>query len=87
MNLKSAKSIVITRPDGTEVEYPSQSAAARGEPRITQSALSQLCRQPHGKKTNGYQARWGTLEGVSSKAPDAALPPSDGVGHVSDSHA
>lgn len=53
---RPTKPIVVTRPDGTEVDYPSQSAAARGE-NLKQSPISEMCR---GVRANlkGYKARW-----------------------------
>lgn len=36
------KPVVVTRADGTHIEYPSQSAAARGEKK-DQATISKLC--------------------------------------------
>lgn len=51
-----ARPIIITRPDGTEVEYPSQSAAAKIEP-IFQTYISAMCRK-HVAMYAGYKARF-----------------------------
>ena len=48
--------VIVTRPDGTEVEYESQSEAARTE-NLHQSPISEMCRGV--KKTyRGYTARF-----------------------------
>lgn len=50
------RAVILTRPDGTEVEYPSQSAAARAEG-FRQSPISEMCRGAK-KGYRGYKARW-----------------------------
>lgn len=66
MNTQRArgKAVIITRPDGTEVEYASQSMAARGEKGLAQSPISELCR---GVKSDylGFKARFKTDASVS----------------------
>lgn len=42
-NFEQNKPVTITRPDGTEVDYPSQSIAGRAE-KLPQSYISRLCR-------------------------------------------
>jgi hypothetical protein len=54
--MQKVKGVMITRPDGTEIEYASQSAAARGEG-MTQSPVSEMCRGVK-KHHRGYKARW-----------------------------
>ena len=49
------KPIIVTRPDGSEHEYQSQSAAALVEG-ISQSDLSEMCRI--GRKRNGFTAKF-----------------------------
>ena len=65
MNLNKIRPVIITRPDGTEVEYANQTVAARGESQLGQAIISQLCRGV--KKINrGYKARF--------KLPDHLIP-------------
>lgn len=56
MNIASVRAVIITRPDGTEIEYTSQSAAARAEG-LMQSPISEMCRGVR-KAIKGYKARW-----------------------------
>jgi hypothetical protein len=69
---RSARPVIITRPDGTEVEYQSQSAAARAEPLIQQSLISEMCR---GKRASlhGYKARWAQVITPGSSAAVASV--------------
>lgn len=55
MSFGKRKPIIIRRPDDTEVEYCSQSEAARHEP-LNQSDISEMCRL--GISRNGYKATW-----------------------------
>lgn len=86
MNFKSSRPIIITRPDGSEVEYPSQAAAAR-DLKLHQSPISEMCRG-YKKTHHGYKARWKThtLERSGEVPADAALAPSHSVGDVGHSH-
>ena len=40
--MPEAKAVIVTRPDGVQVKYDSQSAAARGEKK-DQATISKLC--------------------------------------------
>lgn len=84
--MKSAKSVIMTSPDGSEVEYPSQSAAAHALG-LQQSPISEMCRGVK-KHHKGFKARWKThtLERSGEVAADAALSPSHSVGDVGHSH-
>ena len=54
-----SKPVIVTHPDGTEVEYVSQSEAGRREP-ITHTDVSDLCRRRR-KHVKGYKARFKTV--------------------------
>lgn len=56
---KKAKAVVIVRPDGTEAEYPSQSAASKHEP-LEQTDISVMCNK--GRQVAGYRARFKEVE-------------------------
>lgn len=54
---KLKKAVIITRADGTEIEYASQSEAARGEKLVYQSIISKMCRGKQ-KDHMGIKARF-----------------------------
>lgn len=60
--MAQSKAVIITRPDGTEIEYKSQSEASRREPIGSQSKISQMClgRIP---QSNGFKARFKVIDG------------------------
>ncbi len=50
--------VILTRPDGSEVEYPSQNVASAGEKfKIMQTSISLLCRGVK-QEIGGYKARF-----------------------------
>lgn len=54
------KRVIITRPDGEELTFDSQSEAARKFPEVlAQSYISQMCRGIK-ESHNGFKARWWT---------------------------
>lgn len=75
---KMMKAVVITKPDGSEQEYISQSFAAR-EINIRQTYISQMCRGVIAEY-HGFKARF--LVPVSKEQPDDQPGHTDGgTGH------
>ena len=67
---RRAKAIIVTRPDGTEVEYPSQSAAAKVEP-LHQNHFSLLQYWQDQSPSDGWKAcqgSWVTPEAAGTDA-------------------
>lgn len=56
MNTTGTKPVIVTRPDGTEVEYPSGSAAAHGE-NLQPMDISLMANQRKAQ-TRGFKARF-----------------------------
>jgi hypothetical protein len=65
------KPVIITRPDGLDVEYPSIQAAAVGE-KIAATQISWMC-----QNCKGYKARFKKFNPVSTKAIDAIIEDGD----------
>lgn len=71
MNYKKMKAVMITRPDGTEMQYPSQSDAARNE-HIHQTYISELCRKVK-QEYRGYKARFHDEPGSQVSPPESSV--------------
>jgi hypothetical protein len=83
-NSRKPQVVVVTRPDGSEHEYPSQTKAGEIE-QITQSQISLLCRG-YCDEIKGYKARFKdapkSVEQVEPKPePHSQLDDSDDEGY------